>query len=131
MWLFTKYGFFSVVAAKKPDGKTLSSKLDPTQLMVRARVRQHLVNLQMRFASLRDLAVLEDEGADYRFRLVVPKADWAMINRELADEIDYGNFKGLCERSDIVDRQYTSALHAVWDIHRKLQPASARKGAPL
>jgi hypothetical protein len=121
MWLFTKYGFFSVVAARKPDGKRLTSQLDPHQLMVRARVRQHLANLQERFAGLRDLTVAEEDGTDYRFRLIVPKPIWSTVNRELAEEIDYGNFKGVCERSSLVDKPYTHALHEVWDVHRKLQ----------
>jgi hypothetical protein len=124
MWLFTKYGFFSVVAAKQMKGQTVTRNIDKSRLMVRARVRKHLVNLQKRFPVIRELPIKEDESADYRFRLIVPKEAWKQINQDLAEEIDYGNFKGLCEKSSEVDDQYTKALHEIWHIHHRLQESS-------
>jgi len=34
MWLFTRYGFYSIACARKPD-----NSLDPDLLMIRARPR--------------------------------------------------------------------------------------------
>src|ERR1041385_6627618 len=106
MWLFTKYGMFSVVAARKLSGNHFSGQIDPSRLMIRARVRNHIENLQNRFTLLRGFDVMEDKAADYRYRIVVPKGEWSKISGELAEEIDYGNFKGVCERSGSVDKQY-------------------------
>ena len=44
MWLFTRYGFFSIACARKPDGS-----LDPDTVMVRARRIAHLKSLRKQF----------------------------------------------------------------------------------
>ncbi len=51
VWLFTKYGFYSVVCARQGDGSH-SQPVDPDRIMVRARVRRHLEALKDRFADL-------------------------------------------------------------------------------
>jgi len=45
MWIFTKYGFFSIACANKPG----SGDIDPNVVMVRSRLKGHLVNLRERF----------------------------------------------------------------------------------
>jgi hypothetical protein len=47
MWLFIRYGFYSIACASHPDGS-----LDPQTVMVRARRTAHLSNLQKRFPAL-------------------------------------------------------------------------------
>ena len=74
MWLFTQYGFFSVVCARDLTGK--SKDIDPTTFMARARSRQHLESLQSRCAELRGSEIANIEDTDYRYRLVVSKPVW-------------------------------------------------------
>ena len=51
MWVFTKYGFFSAVCARKGSGK-YGQPVDPDRIMIRARLRSHLDALLKRFPDL-------------------------------------------------------------------------------
>lgn len=64
MWLFTQYGFFSVVCARDLTGKMKG--IDPKTFMVRARSRQHLESLQSRCAELRGFEIADTKNTDYR-----------------------------------------------------------------
>lgn len=112
MWIFTKYGFFSAVCAAKGKG------IDPDKIIVRARVYDHLVALQKRFGLNHKIVVSHD--TDYRCRIFVPKETWVRVAKELAAEIDYGNFKDECHGKDPA---YDKALLSVWTTMRRLQPA--------
>ena len=63
MWIFTRYGFFSIACASKTDGT-----IDPDKVMVRARLHEHLVSLKYRFpdSELGKAAILSWDGRDYR-----------------------------------------------------------------
>ncbi len=93
MWIFTKHGFFSAVCARKGDGMRGQS-VDPKRIMIRARVSAHLEALKERFPDrLGNSEILESPEADYAYRLLIPKSDWGQILLDLAEEIDYDNFK--------------------------------------
>jgi len=118
MWLFTQYGFYSVVCARDLAGS--STRIDSNTFMVRARSRRHLESLQKRFPQLASLEIADTANTDYRFRVVVPKHDWVEVVRELTADIDYGNFKdraGQCAGDD----RYVDALHDVWEVMERLQ----------
>ena len=119
MWLFTRYGFFSVVCARRDGGH--SAKSDPDVLMIRARKRSHLENLAARFDTLAEVPILANHGTDYRFRIIVPKAVWKAVLAELTEEQTWSNFKGEAERYLPEDREYTDSLHRVWGQMAKLQ----------
>jgi hypothetical protein len=78
MWLFTRYGFYSIACANKPDGS-----IDVAAVMIRARSADHLKNLQQRFPSLASAELLTWQNRDYRYRLIVSKAVWAAVAGEL------------------------------------------------
>lgn len=102
MWIVSTLGFFSIV--EKPwDPKTGT-------LTVRARARQDLE--QLRDAVLPELgAIREDDGSDYRFRAQAPKAAVANALRQLAERIDYDNFKDA-----VGDRQGEERAHVYHDV---------------
>ena len=92
MWIFSRYGFFSIVAAR--TGSDANDRIDPGRVMVRARVREHLTALQDRFADRLGTAVIhESPTADYAYRLFVDKRAWADVLAALAEDVDYDNFK--------------------------------------
>lgn len=104
MWIFSKHGFYSVVQSKK----------DKT-IMIRSRSLQHLENLkkQMHLSA----EILTSEQSDYKYRVVVPHSVWVGIATELANEIDYPNFKNECEkRKKLVGPKYLRALHDIWAL---------------
>jgi hypothetical protein len=130
MWLFTKYGFYSVVSARmsaKPN-----APVDPARVMIRARKREHLDNLIARFTidprpgdrtDLLDwltVKVVETKATDYPFRLFVPKPVWADAAHDLATEIGYDNFKSEVHAT-ADDPSYLSALHEVWGAGRRMR----------
>jgi hypothetical protein len=123
MWIFTRYGFYSVVCARQGGG----SKPDPDLLMVRARVLAHIENLQGRFPALAGYAVRSDLGTDYRYRIIVPKTVWKEAAAAMAEELSYSNFKNEAARF-LGDngRDYVHALHEIWGVMYGIQ--SREKG---
>jgi hypothetical protein len=122
MWLFTRYGFYSIACARKPDGSR-----DTETVMIRCRRKAHLQNLQSRFPAVARLQVMTLPEHDYRYRLIVPKADWAVIAGELAAEQEWSNFKNEAARfQGSAGSDYVHALHRVWDVMYELQRSEPR-----
>ena len=112
MWLFTRYGFYSIACARKPDGAP-----DPDLLMVRARRKAHLANLIQRFPALSGGKVVTSADADYRYRLIVAKAEWTTVVAEMAGEQDWSNFKNQAATfQGAAGADYVEALHDVWSV---------------
>lgn len=131
MWLFTRYGMFSVTNARKGRGRP-GAPLDPKRLQVRARSRRHLELLARRFRSLRRYPIIETPHADYRFRIIVRRRVWARVAGGLAKEIAYPNFKDECHSNDALEDAYIDALHRVWgegsEVQRRIHGAGAYGG---
>lgn len=83
MWIATDFGFFSIV--QKPWDK------DRGTLTVRARVRGDLVNFMSKAGA--STSIVEDQEADYRYRVQMPAADVATVLGFAVAGIDYDNFK--------------------------------------
>ena len=102
------------------------------RIMVRARVRDHLVNLMEAFPILA-AEIEEHTGTDYAYRLHTDKRNWAKVVASLAEDIDYNNFKGEVAREVLrsgkepdkrprLDATYEDALHDVWGTMHCLEP---------
>jgi len=120
MWMFTKYGFFSVVSARKDF---FSKEIDINTLMIRARNKKHLENLIENFESLKDCEILETKNTDYRYRIFVPKQDWSEIASKMTNEIDYDNFKSKVYQT-IKDNDFCHSLGDVWSVMYRYQKES-------
>lgn len=115
MWLYTKYGFYSVVCARAGKGRK-TDPIDLSRLMVRARTRAHLKNLIERFPLLNHCPISANIGTDYPFRIFVPKTMWSSVLLELGMEVDYDNFKqAVGARVREVGGTYCNVLHDVWE----------------
>ena len=91
-------------------------------MMVRARYKDHLRNLQERFAALAGMEIATMPHRDYRYRLIVPKSIWVKVLSELAEEQEWSNFKNqVAKHQGKAGAAYTSALHKVWEIMYRLQ----------
>ncbi len=106
MWLLTTEGFYSVVAHRR----------DANKLIVRGRAREDLEALREQIPELR---VFSDPDADYRWRAVVTRAEWVVAVAQLADEIDYDNFKSAVGARQ--GRERERLYHRVWVALRELQ----------
>lgn len=122
MWLFTRYGFFSAVCARKGSGDH-DQPVDPDRLMIRARLQTHLAALIQRFPRLLGNAEIQHfPGSDYAFRIFLPKPVWGQILAELNDELDFDNFKSEVARyQGKAGIAYEQSLHKVWTVMHQLQ----------
>jgi hypothetical protein len=119
MWIFTKYGFFSVVCGRQRFG--MSAEPDPNTVMVRARRRTHLENLKERFPDELGAATIhQSQDTDYRYRIVVPKTTFVQVLDSLGQEMTYTNFKSEVGMNS-GDPDYLAALHEVWETMYGLQ----------
>lgn len=124
MWVFTIYGFYSIACASRPDGS-----LDPDVVMVRARRKDHLQNLQRRCPQLANSKILSPPNRDYGYRLNVPKSIWVAALQEMAEEQRWDNFKNeVARRMGRDGAEYTNALHEVWRTMYSLQESESRQG---
>ncbi len=117
MWVFTRYGFYSVACATRPDGS-----LDKETVMVRGRSKDHLQNLRDRFPVIADAEIVTIADRDYRYRLILPKCAWVPILAEMAEEQEWSNFKNeAAAHQGKEGASYARALHNVWEIMYRLQ----------
>ena len=121
MWIFTRLGFFSVVAHED----------HPDTFMVRARDRQHLANLMRVYGingphNVDGIDIVTTPNADYPYRIIVGKGEWQLVMIRLVDDIDYPNFKASIASGE---KLYAKLLHEVWGIlargMRHLRPRQA------
>jgi hypothetical protein len=117
MWLLSPEFFVSVVAARMNVGR---GPVDPAKLMVRARLREHLVALQTRCPKLASAPILTTAG-DYRYRIIVDKSDFSAAVAKVVSDIDYCNFKNAAAASGKANDTYVKALHKVWADLREIQ----------
>lgn len=122
MWIFTRYGFFSIVNAQRRDGSP-----DPDLLLVRARRISHLRQLQARCPTLAAAEIATTRHRDYRYRIAVAKADWVAALAALAEEQNWCNFKAEVGRHlGAGGSDYGHALHSVWAVMNEFQRAESR-----
>jgi hypothetical protein len=115
MWIFSKYGFFSVTQhAKRRDN-----------IQVRARTDQDLLDLKAAFPALDRCPIIETPDADYRWRLIVQRWKWEVVGSALVADIDYGNFKGKIATIP-TQRNKCPMLHEIWHHHHQYQERKHR-----
>lgn len=109
MWIFTQFGFFSLV----------QHRAKPETLLVRGRVKSDLVAFAHR-CRLPASSVIELDDADYRFRIEVPRAVAAEALEKATGEIDYDNFKDRVAETQGHGR--ADVYLRVWSDVRRLKP---------
>ena len=110
MWLITTFGFFSIV--QKPED------VKSGMLTIRARVGSDLDTLRSNY-----LPVLgptqESADSDYRYRARAPRAAVAAAMTEIAEDIDYSNFKDVVAKRQGPLR--AKAYGKVWQVLYSMQ----------
>lgn len=99
MWIFSRRGFYSVVEAA-----------DPGSIQIRARDREHLESLQL------GAEIVHLAGADYPYRVIVPKGVAVDVISALAQEIDYRNFKDTLDREHGRRSWFAASCHEIWGV---------------
>jgi hypothetical protein len=115
MWLYTRYGFFSAVCARKVVDGQVSGDIDPDRVMIRARNREHLDKLKEKFSDvIGDPDIHTGVGTDYRHRIFIDHSQWVDLAGRLARDIDYGNFKDSASDNGM-DSAYVGLLSDIWN----------------
>lgn len=114
MWVFTPFGFFSVVRHRQR----------PDNVLVRARVRADLVALGKRLLG-RVPPIRRTPNADYPYRLEVSKARLGEFMRSTVLDLDYPNFKSEVARRQGLARAH--AYHEVWSSLMSIEDPGARR----
>ena len=97
MWIFTKYGFLSIVQHNSM----------PDHYQVKSRVPIPIEELWPDY----DIEIID--WADYRYRITISKIEVALVLIEsVIGSIDYTSFKNECE----TDEDYHYVLTRVWSI---------------
>lgn len=117
MWLFTEDGFFSAVLEER--GKHAG------RIAIRARCRDDLVRLVEKYGGDMPNATAISETpknvvADYRYRIWLPRGEFALVCAEVALAVEYGNFKSRVAQVLGPDRE--KPLHEIWSVMAELQP---------
>lgn len=117
MWLFTNFGFFSIVQKGTPD-----------RLTIRGRSRQDLETLVRRYGSLLGVgpeAIVDSPAGDYCCRVGVDKADFSAAMAAIAADIDYSNFKDSVHQEQGHDRAHI--YMDVWSTMYEFQLSQGKK----
>ncbi len=118
MWIFTPFGFFSIV--QKTEGDILT---------VRARYRDDLDRLRERVLPSLG-STLDHAGTDYPYRATVARADLAAAMAKLVQGLDYENFKDEVMAELGLPRE--QQCMKVWSIMAQpvAEPAHGKKPSP-
>ena len=110
MWLFTKYGFYSIVKKPFPDVGMV--------YQVRARVKNDLENLKK--AAGLDNKVYDSGFTDYRYRILANDEEYQKIMDAVSKAVDYPNFKSEVAKHKDQDEKLI-CYHKVWGAMMMLQ----------
>lgn len=115
MWLFTPFGFFSVVQDWR----------NKDMLAVRGRVKKDLENLALMAMNVlpHPLPVLETPHSDYPYRLIMRKDLMSLLAAEIVNSITYSNFKDEVTELQGPDRHniYLDVWSLLFNLEGKLK----------
>ena len=112
MWLFTVFGYYSIIQHNK----------DPELLLVRSRVKGDLEKLKGKYLKNLGDIVETPIGADYPYRALAWKSELASAMKQVFLDIDYTNFKSEVSkkqgspRHDLYMRVWGVMKHAEEDM---------------
>jgi len=128
MWIFTVYGFFSVV--NTTDSNNANGEVDPKDqvIEVRSRYKEHLESLMNRFdEQIGDAEILgyDDVNSayvnrDYEYRIIINEEDWVHLGAMLSADITYPNFKdevavAITQDPRLAKTPYMEQLYSVYN----------------
>jgi hypothetical protein len=109
MWLITQTGFISLVQDRK----------DPSQVWVRARIKEDIAQTFPAYAD----RIVTKIGADYIYRLIVPKDVAALAMWNAVQDVDYDSHaKEVMNRRSHPNPKRMSAYYKIWNALAELQP---------
>ena len=121
MWVFFKGGFVSIVKHRKRRNLFL----------VRSRVREDLDNFLSYVERKKPPRVYVNSGSDYRFRAFLKRSEVADVMFEIAEDIDYSNFKNAVHGEPDRDLAYMGCWRAMNHLQTSRHPRPLPYYQPL
>lgn len=117
MWIIAQTGFVSLVQDRK----------DKSKVWVRARIKE---DIAMMFPAYAD-EIITKIGADYIYRLIVPKDVAALAMWNAVQDVDYDSHaKEVMNRRSHPNAQRMGAYYSIWTALAKLQPFAPYSHTP-
>lgn len=114
MWIFTGFGYYSVIQHRD----------DPELLLVRARVKGDLEKLKQYLPNLGEI-VATPSGADYPYRALAWRSEFAeAMKKTVLESLNYTNFKSGISRTQGSPRH--DLYMRVWSIMKDAEPTLRR-----
>ncbi len=128
MWIFTRWGFYSVACARQGDGGH-ENEIDPHNLIVAATLRSQLEAIQLHLPDLiGNCAIKEHADADFKYQMFVEKNIWSQVMLSLSQELNYDNFRDeMVKEHSMDDTQYLKQLTSVGNILLKPNKSEVSK----
>lgn len=119
MWLFTRYGFFSVVLdpSIKPEHNSHGVTAH-YNVSIRSRVKKDLLLLLELPTALRAAQpeIVELKNRDYPYRIYASREELQELMQFLANDLDYDNFKNMVDRAKGMGPERHDLYSRVWGV---------------
>ncbi len=111
MWLYTPFGFISVVQHREHED----------MLLVRARTEAHLTAVLAAYLPTNPYEIEHTPKADYAWRTTLHRKEFAELLANAVADIVYDNFKHAAAAKKPYDEPYMECLHDTWMHARDMQ----------
>ncbi|MDG2408177.1 MAG: hypothetical protein P8M53_04115 [Pirellulales bacterium] len=124
MWIFTRWGFYSIASARQGDGGH-ENDLDSHGLVVQAIFRSQLEALKFHLPDLiGNCDIKEHSDSEYKFHMFVDKNIWSQVMLSLSQELNYDNFREeIVKEHSMESPIYLKTITDISNFMSKLQTA--------
>ena len=117
MWLFTRWGFYSIACARQGDDGSTGNEIDSHSLVIEAFDEQHLTALKSHLPDLIGNCFIKQVAeSEFRFHMIVDKNIWSQVMLSLSQELNYDDFREEMVRKHSMDDP--AYLKAMTDIEQ-------------
>lgn len=119
MWIFTKYGYFSIVKDQR----------NSEHYQIRSRTLNDIKNV-VKLLELTDKYIITTSNADYLYRIVIDKSDYKSFMDQITESVNYTNFKDMTHNTlDQIDK--SELLLEIWCIMKEYQENNREENETL
>ena len=111
MWLFTRWGFYSIACARQGDGGN-ENEINSHSLVIEAFSQQHLEALKAHLPDLIGNSFIQEVAeSELRFHMIVDKNIWSQVMLSLSQELNYDDFREeMVQKHSMDDPSYLKAM---------------------
>lgn len=125
MWLFTRWGFYSITCARQGDDASTGNEIDAHSLVIEAFNEQHLTALKSHLPDLIGNCLIKEVAeSEFRFHMIVDKNIWSQVMLSLSQELNYDDFREeMVQKHSMDDPAYLKVITDIEQFVAKIQSA--------